>query len=97
MSRNVYDPGFGGLHWLIDDGHGWLAVPRRDYPDAVNHGTGYGYVSPDGEWYYLEEDCEATSFLKAHKDDVDWRRIADRRVDWAECRSFNRIPANLTI
>ena len=41
------------MKWIIDPGHGWLAVPLDKYPDALDYGTGYGYVSPG--WAYLEE------------------------------------------
>ena len=52
------------LKIIADPGHAWLEVPLSMYPDALDYGTGFGYLS-DGV-AYLEEDCEAPAFLKAH-------------------------------
>lgn len=78
------------MYWIIDPGHGWLAVPLDKYPDALDHGTGFGYVSPD--YAYLEEDCEAGSFLRAHPE-IDPRSLPVDNLpgDWAG-RSMPRIP-----
>jgi hypothetical protein len=54
------------MRWIIDPGHGWLEVPLADYPDAINHGTGFGYYAKAISMVYLEEDCEASSFLRSH-------------------------------
>ena len=77
-------------YWIIDPGHGWLAVPLDTYPDALDHGTGYGYASP--KWAYLEEDCEAGSFLRAHPE-IDSRSIPVDILpgEWAG-RQMGRIP-----
>ena len=50
--------------WIIDDGHGWLAVSLADYPEAVRCGTGFGYQHAGV--IYPEEDCEADAFLTLH-------------------------------
>lgn len=54
------------MRYLKDAGHGWLEVSLRQFPDAVECGTGFGYLDATGGTIYLEEDCEAAAFLKAH-------------------------------
>lgn len=54
------------MRYLKDAGHGWLEVSLRKYPDALEYGTGFGYLDAEGGTIYLEEDCEAGAFLKAH-------------------------------
>ena len=70
------------LVFVSDPGHGWLQVPLADYPDALNYGTGYGYV--DAEHAYLEEDCEAPAFLRAHPDLRDNIRFIDIDSEFRE-------------
>lgn len=79
------------MRWILDTGHGWLMVPLADYPDAIKHGTGFGYISPD--YAYLEEDCEAGSFLRAHPE-IDHQGIPVEHLpgEWAGRRSMPRIP-----
>ena len=52
----------------IDSGHGWLEVPRKlltelEIADDI---TPYSYQK--GENVYLEEDCDAGTFIKAYQD-----------------------------
>lgn len=54
------------MRYLTDAGHGWLEVSLRKYPDAVEYGTGFGYLDAQGQTIYLEEDCEMGAFLRAH-------------------------------
>ena len=51
---------------MTDAGHGWLEVSLTEFPDAENYGTGFGYLDESYGVIYLEEDCEAGAFLKAH-------------------------------
>ena len=53
------------MKWYADPSHAWLAVSLKEYPDAIQFSTGFGYISPSGKTVYLEEDCEASSFLRA--------------------------------
>ncbi len=53
--------------FFSDPGHGWLKVKRSDLT-ALNITaliTACSYVR--GDFVYLEEDCDATSFIKAMK------------------------------
>ena len=58
------------VRWIIDPGHGWLEVPLDEYPDAVECGTGYGYLDPIKCRIYLEEDMEAGLFVMRHGEGV---------------------------
>jgi hypothetical protein len=46
---------------ISDAGHSWLEVDLRQFPNAIQFGTGYGYR--DGDTIYLEEDVEMPQFL----------------------------------
>lgn len=58
------------LVWHTDPGHGWLEVPRvaLDMLAVADRITGYSYQSRDGRLVYLEEDCDAPTFLEAWRD-----------------------------
>lgn len=58
------------VRWIIDPGHGWLEVPLDEYPDAVECGSGYGYIDPVEGKIYLEEDMEAGLFIIRHGEHV---------------------------
>lgn len=69
--------------FITDPGHGWLAVSLAEYPDAINYGTGFGYI--DGHVIYLEEDCEAPAFMAAHgftRDNTDIVPLEFAHDDW---------------
>jgi len=55
-----------GLTVWSDPGHAWLRVPKAQYPDWADYGTGYGYQ--DDEAAYLEEDVEIGLFLNRHEE-----------------------------
>ena len=46
---------------ISDAGHAWLEVDLRQFPNAIQFGTGFGYI--DGDTIYLEEDVEMPQFL----------------------------------
>jgi hypothetical protein len=46
---------------ISDAGHAWLEVDLRQFPNATQFGTGYGYIN--GNTIYLEEDVEMPQFL----------------------------------
>jgi hypothetical protein len=58
-------------NFLQDPGHGWLAVPLKDchalglFCDSFSP---YSYVSKAGTTLYLEEDLDASVFVKAYVD-----------------------------
>jgi len=49
-----------------DPGHGWIAVKRKELIalGILNDISGYSYQR--GDTVYLEEDCDASRFLKAY-------------------------------
>ncbi len=49
-----------------DASHGWLAVPRSLLMELgiAQKISAYSYQSKSGKTVYLEEDCDATLFLK---------------------------------
>ena len=50
-----------------DPGHGWLAVKKRELAAlGVTGISSYSYVK--GNTVYLEEDCDASLFLKAYEE-----------------------------
>lgn len=52
------------IYWISDPGHGWLAVSLEAYPEALDYGTGFGYLN--NTHVFLEEDLEAVAFLTDH-------------------------------
>ena len=51
-----------------DPGHGWLEVSVELLPTVgltKDDFTGYSYESRDGKTVYLEEDCDAYTFMQA--------------------------------
>lgn len=46
---------------ISDASHSWLEVDLNQFPDAVQFGTGFGYIN--GKTIYLEEDVEMPQFL----------------------------------
>lgn len=59
------DPYHGTVHWVTDPGHGWLAVQADRVRASGADISACSYVSPDGQWAYLEEDCDAPAFCLA--------------------------------
>lgn len=53
------------MKWYADPSHAWLKVSLSQYPQAILFSTGFGYISPDKKYVYLEEDCEAPAFLRS--------------------------------
>lgn len=82
--------------WMLDAGHGWLAVSLHTYPDALDHASTYSYRR--GDVVALEEDADAPRWLAAHPDlDVEEHAGAWTVLDWsmtpsgdAPCRSWTR-------
>ena len=80
------------IYWISDPGHAWLAVSLEAYPDAIDYGTGFGYM--DVTHIYLEEDLEAVAFLTAHPELAGSNKrgmLAERSYDFdAPVRRMNR-------
>ncbi len=72
-----------------DPGHGWLEVPVEELHrlEIYKKITPYSYLSMDGKVAFLEEDCDAGTFLNAAK-----------KANWVvEIKDLyhNRFPQNL--
>jgi len=55
-----------------DSSHGWLKVQKSEL-ENLNLSrpiSSFSYVSPDGQFYFLEEDRDASIFIAAHQDQV---------------------------
>lgn len=55
------------FRFVSDPGHGWLAVKRSDLEslNVLDKITSYSYQK--GKTVYLEEDCDASTFLRAYE------------------------------
>ena len=62
------------MMWIATPGHGYLRVTQEEY--NFNKGdfiaSNYSYQSKD--YIYLEEDCDASDFLKAMHPE-EWRNV----------------------
>jgi len=58
--------------FIADGGHGWLRVPTKELVELgiADMVSAYSSFSPDGNYTYLEEDCDATLFIDAKDGDV---------------------------
>ena len=55
---------FNQVRWFVDSGHGWLRVPVVS-AEGLRFSE-YSYIDRSGGWLYLEEDCDAGIWLRAH-------------------------------
>lgn len=53
--------------FYADPGHGWLKVPRKLLCDLGIEDKITSYSYQRGEWAYLEEDQDASTFIHAMK------------------------------
>ena len=51
--------------FYMDPGHGWLKVPMRLLKELGIEPRITAYSYRRGDFAYLEEDCDATTFVKA--------------------------------
>lgn len=83
---------------LTDPGHGWVKVPKKLLAELgiADKITPYSYMR--GDFAYLEEDCDASTFFKAMSDagkTVEQRvRHADRSSRVRNYSSYKG-PANV--
>lgn len=75
------------LTWICDPGHGWLVVPLEELRalNIVDRISRYSYLK-DG-LAYLEEDCDASVYLKAINHNWLESNITHLNND-APCRNF---------
>lgn len=64
-----------------DPGHGWIEVPVPELVtlDIAEEISSYSYISRDGLWAYLEEDCDLSVWATAKG-----FPYPEKRNEWAE-------------
>jgi hypothetical protein len=79
-----------------DAGHGWLAVKRTELVrlNLSNKISSFSYER--GGTVYLEEDCDASCFLKAKKDLGEEFTFKETHVDRSPIRSYKSYVNGLT-
>ena len=84
------------LTFYADAGHGWLKVARADLDalDIAHRITPYSYER--GQWVYLEEDCDATTYLEAAKAAGYVINITEKYSDQSTIRHFPRYTHRVT-
>ena len=77
----------GVYKMIVDPGHGWLRVPLKEIVGMTFSKFSYA----DGEYAYLEEDCDAPQFMKAKS--LQWQDIPTEHID-NDCfvRRLGRLP-----
>lgn len=55
---------FSSVYWVVDPGHGWLRVPIVSAEGLTF--SEYSYIDRGAGVLYLEEDCDAGIWLRAH-------------------------------
>lgn len=68
----------GAYEFIVTAGHGYLIVPKGDeyatLASSIKEASAYSY---EGELaWYLEEDCDASQFLKRRKEFISSRVLA---------------------
>jgi len=68
-------------YFYNDPGHGWMAVKRQELIDLeiLDQVSPYSYQR--GDTVYLEEDCDASLFIKAKKAQGGELKIIDKHSD----------------
>jgi hypothetical protein len=67
------------IEWVTTPDHGGLRILRAAYPDAVGFATGFSAYSKTT--VLLEEDCDASAFLKAHPE-IEFKTLPDVGYDY---------------
>ena len=81
--------------WAVDAGHAWLAVKVKELEELniADKITDFSYIK--GATVYLEEDCDAATFIQAYeaKHGVKPKTKEGKYWDRQPCRSFARYTA----
>ena len=68
-----------GFAMYADPGHAWLRVTPHDVYSVglgIQYFTPYSYQSSDGKYWYLEEDCDASTFIRA------WEKVNGAKIKY---------------
>lgn len=79
-----------------DGGHGWVKVPMKMIDDLGirTQITSYSYQRKD--YAYLEEDCDASTFIRAFKDQYKVEpAFRSRYSDQSRIRTYNHFDNGL--
>ena len=77
------------MFWLSDPGHGWLVAPKDAVIASGATITPFSYEA--NGLIYLEEDCDAASFIKAAGlDPADIRKLPEREGNPRGFASFTQ-------
>jgi hypothetical protein len=78
-----------------DSGHGWLQVPRRLLVELGILGEITDFSYQDGDSVFLEEDCDAGTFMDAYRRVYGRRPFCEDR--YAEPSPVRRLPAFVAV
>jgi hypothetical protein len=81
--------------WIVDDGHGWLEVPRIEYMQSTYTASTYSHGD---DWYvYLEEDADGPGYLR-HEGLYDCHDVpAEYLPGWCYIRNLPRLQSEVEI
>lgn len=85
------------LTYHTDPGHGWVEVPKNLVLDLniEEKITEYSYYSYSTETYFLEEDQDASTLIKALKDHKIEYAFTEVYHNSAPCRRLNNVNPKL--
>lgn len=83
------------LQWYSDPGHAWLRISRKDAIklDILDKVSAYSYMSPRGQYLYLEEDSDAQLALAALKESTIYLPCYNKVDRHDEQSRVRRLPA----
>jgi len=80
------------VEWIIDPGHGWLRVPVETCEGL--RVSEYSYIDRRAGVIFLEEDCDAGLWLRAHGANASDYRVTFLDDD-APCRMLPRVRVSV--
>lgn len=86
IDREEFDL-FNVLHssylFMSDPSHAWLKVRLEELKELgiEKQISSYSYVDRNREWVYLEEDCDATKFIKAKDERGELPKLLEQHTD----------------
>jgi hypothetical protein len=84
----------GAYRFFEDAGHGWLEVPRREVVASGANISRYSYYDPKTDMVYLEEDCDAISFLEASGKGLNWPTTTMRNSMPRRLPAYKQVKAS---
>lgn len=80
-------------HAYSDGGHGWLKVPRKELHELgiADQISPYSYEL--GDWVYLEEDGDLSTFANAHPKWAEVKQVTHHAQWLSRIRSYSSYKA----